>query len=170
MTTFSHPPTGSHWHGVCWFSKAGRSVSARDLTASNCSLLLVLHMHTTIAVFFFSPLSVYLFNVYVCFACMCICAPLLCLVPVKPREDLRCPRTGIIDGCKLLCGLWIKTGFWKEQPALLATQPLSRSNTLSFLWGTNSISYVFVASTLLTQLSRSAWLPTEYPPVLHWRA
>lgn len=29
---------------------------------------------------------------------MCVCAPLMCLEPMKPEEDTGSPRTGVTDG------------------------------------------------------------------------
>ena len=51
---------------------------------------------------------------------MCIYAPLECLVPQKPEEDIRFPGTGVTGGFEPPCWCWeLNLGTLKEQPVLL---------------------------------------------------
>jgi hypothetical protein len=54
--------------------------------------------------FYFILFYFILFYVYGYFACKLVCVPRLCLVPKKSEESIRCPGTGVTDGCELPCG------------------------------------------------------------------
>ena len=65
----------------------------------------------------------FLFCVYGCFACMCLCT--MCMqYPQRPEEDIRSHGTEVKDNCQLPCGCWeLNPGPLQEQPVLLTTEP-----------------------------------------------
>jgi hypothetical protein len=56
------------------------------------------------------------FNVYGYFACICVYALHMCLVPTEARREHQIlSRTGVTDGCELPCGCWeLNLVVWKN--------------------------------------------------------
>ena len=56
-------------------------------------------------------------------ACMYVCAPCACLVPVDSEKDIRSPGTEVTDGCEPSCGCWeLNPSPLQEHPVLLTTE------------------------------------------------
>lgn len=71
--------------------------------------------------------NIYLLLCVWVFVCICICMYMYVCVwlgPWRPEEDVRYPRTGVIDDYKLLYGCWeLNQGPLQEQPLLLTFEP-----------------------------------------------
>lgn len=146
-------------HGVCPFSKADWSVSPQGATC--LQLLLMAGITDACHYSCLFPFSVFIWCV--CVRCLHV---YLCTTFVPGRlSDALELELEMAANYHVDCESKRASGKSSQH-----SEMLSRFNTLSFLWGTNSSSYGFVAGTLLTQLSRPAWPPTEYPPILHWGA
>jgi hypothetical protein len=65
------------------------------------------------------------FYAHGCFACMYVCVPCVCLVPVKvARRDVRSPGAGVSGSCEPSRGCWEpRCDPLQEQPMLLVTEP-----------------------------------------------
>lgn len=49
----------------------------------------------------------FLFNLFMCFICMCVCTPHVCLVPKEePKGGTGSPSTGVKIGCEPPCVFW----------------------------------------------------------------
>lgn len=62
-----------------------------------------------------------------CFACMFVNIPHLCLVLIEAKNGVRginFSGTGLTDSCELECGCWeLNSGPLQKQQVLLATEP-----------------------------------------------
>lgn len=57
------------------------------------------------------------FNVYVCmFACVHMCAPCVCLMPLEARRELWVPQNWVTGSCEPTCG------YWEPNPSTLEEQ------------------------------------------------
>ena len=68
---------------------------------------------------------------YICVLSVCMSEQHLCpWCPWNPEEGVQLPRTGVTDGCELLCGCWeTNPGPLQEQPLFLTAEPsLQASN------------------------------------------
>lgn len=66
---------------------------------------------------------------FLLYACVFSLHVFLCITyvpgaPRRPEEDIRCPGTGVKDGCEQLCGCWgSNLGPLEEKPMVLTTKP-----------------------------------------------
>jgi len=59
----------------------------------------------------------------VCFACICVPVPHMCLVPWRPEEGVTHSGTGVTDGSELSRGCWEwNLGPLEEQPVLTTAE------------------------------------------------
>lgn len=70
-----------------------------------------------------------LFYMYEYFACMCVCAPCICLVL---EDSIGSPGTGVTDDCEPPCGCWKWDLHPLEEQAVLSATDSSPVQQMSF--------------------------------------